>query len=153
MIHLVLVEPEIPPNTGNLIRLVANTGMHLHLIEPLGFSLEEKQLRRSGLDYHDLARVTVWPNLDEFLSQGPYQRLWIVETGGADRYDQVAYQDGDGLIFGPETRGLTPAQIQQIDAPLVSLPMVEGNRSLNLSNCVAICAYETWRQLDFRPLD
>ena len=153
MIHLVLFEPEIPPNTGNLIRLVANTGMRLHLIEPLGFSLEEKQLRRSGLDYHDLARVTTWPDLSTFLRDSECQRRWIVETGGSDRYDQVNYQAGDALIFGPETRGLTADQIAQINAPVVSLPMVPGNRSLNLSNCVSICAYEAWRQLGFQLPD
>jgi len=153
LIHLVLFEPEIPPNTGNLIRLVANTGMRLHLIEPLGFSLEEKQLRRSGLDYHDLARVTTWPDLSTFLRDSECKRRWIVETGGSDRYDQVHYQAGDALIFGPETRGLTADQIAQINAPVVSLPMVPGNRSLNLSNCVSICAYEAWRQLGFQLPD
>ena len=149
MIHLVLFEPEIPPNTGNLIRLVANTGMHLHLIEPLGFSLKEKQLRRSGLDYHDLAQVSTWKNLDAFLNEGPCQRLWIIETGGQLRYDQVDYAPGDGLIFGPETRGLKAEQIDQIGAPVVSLPMVPGNRSLNLSNCVSIVAFEAWKRCDF----
>lgn len=149
MIHLVLFEPEIPPNTGNLIRLVANTGMQLHLIEPLGFSLEEKQLRRSGLDYHDMARVTTWPSLAEFLEHSPCTRLWVIETGGARRYDQVQFAPGDGLIFGPETRGLKPEQLDAIPGEVISLPMVPGNRSLNLSNCVSIVAYEAWRQLDF----
>lgn len=149
MIHLVLFEPEIPPNTGNLIRLVANTGMQLHLIEPLGFSLEEKQLRRSGLDYHDMARVTTWPDLHTFLSDGPCGRLWVVETGGSQRYDQVEFAAGDGLIFGPETRGLKPEQLDLIPGEVISLPMVAGNRSLNLSNCVSIVAYEAWRQLGF----
>ena len=104
MIHLVLFEPEIPPNTGNLIRLVANTGMHLHLIEPLGFSLEEKQLRRSGLDYHDLAQVSTWKNLDAFLSEGPCQRLWIIETGGKLRYDQVDYAPGGTDLWTRDPR-------------------------------------------------
>lgn len=149
MIHLVLFEPEIPPNTGNLIRLVANTGMQLHLIEPLGFSLEEKQLRRSGLDYHDMARVHTWPDLQTWLREGTHSRVWVVETGGKKRYDQVRFESGDALIFGPETRGLKPQQLQEISGEIISLPMVPGNRSLNLSNCVSIVAYEAWRQLDF----
>ena len=149
MIHLVLFEPEIPPNTGNLIRLVANTGMQLHLIEPLGFSLEEKQLRRSGLDYHDMARVHTWPDLQTWLREGTHSRVRVVETGGEKRYDQVRFKSGDALIFGPETRGLKPQQLQEIPGEVISLPMVPGNRSLNLSNCVSIVAYEAWRQLDF----
>lgn len=100
MIHIVLFEPEIPPNTGNLIRLCANTGAQLHLIEPLGFSLEEKQLRRSGLDYHDMTRVHTYRDLDDFLARHPCNRLWVIETGGIQRYDQVAFKPGDGLVFG-----------------------------------------------------
>ncbi len=127
--------------------------MQLHLIEPLGFSLEEKQLRRSGLDYHDLARVQTWPNLPTFLADGPHTRIWVVETGGTRRYDQADFAAGDALIFGPETRGLKPKQIEQIQGEVISLPMVAGNRSLNLSNCVSIVAFEAWRQMEFAGAD
>jgi tRNA (cytidine/uridine-2'-O-)-methyltransferase len=149
VIHIVLFEPEIPPNTGNLIRLCANTGAHLHLIEPLGFSLEEKQLRRSGLDYHDMTRVHTYRDLPDFIARHPCTRLWVIETGGHQRYDQVTYQDGDGLVFGPETRGLKAAQLALLNSPVVSLPMTPNNRSLNLSNCASIVTFEAWRQLGF----
>ena len=149
MFHIVLFEPEIPPNTGNLIRLAANTGCHLHLIEPLGFSLEEKQLRRSGLDYHDMARVKVWPNLEAWLENGPHARVWVIETGGDQTYCDAAFEPGDALVFGPETRGLKDEQLQMLASTVLSLPMIEGNRSLNLSNCVTAVVYEAWRQNGF----
>ena len=149
MLTVCLFQPEIPPNTGNIIRLCANTGSELHLIHPLGFSLDEKSVRRSGLDYHDLARVSEYPNWDNYLTEQP-GRKFALSTKGTVRYDQVDYQDGDILVFGPETRGL-PTNIRESQAfdSVVTLPMHPDSRSLNLSNAVAIVLYEAWRQLNF----
>jgi tRNA (cytidine/uridine-2'-O-)-methyltransferase len=153
MLTVCLYEPEIPPNTGNIIRLCANTGACLHLIEPLGFSMDEKAVRRSGLDYHDLAHVTTFVNWDTYLQKTP-GRKFALSTKGDVRYDRIHYQPGDILVFGPETRGL-PADVRQSEAfeAVVKLPMRASSRSLNLSNAVAIVLFEAWRQLDFSGAD
>jgi len=150
MFHLVLFEPEIPPNTGNIIRLCANTGCTLHLIEPLGFTLEAAQLRRAGLDYADLAHVQVHRSLADCLSALSQARWTVVETGSGRTYDSISYAPGDVLLFGPETRGL-PAWVLALfpAGRRVAIPMRAGNRSLNLSNAVALVAYEAWRQQGF----
>jgi|TARA_B110000305_G_scaffold117421_1_gene131892 tRNA (cytidine/uridine-2'-O-)-methyltransferase len=149
MLTVCLFEPEIPPNTGNIIRLCANTGSRLHLIRPLGFSLDQKAVRRSGLDYHDLAKITEFPNWKSYL-QDQSQRKFAVSTRGTVCYNQVEYQPNDILVFGPETRGL-PDDVRDSDAfeSVIKIPMQPNNRSLNLSNSVAIVLYEAWRQLSF----
>jgi tRNA (cytidine/uridine-2'-O-)-methyltransferase len=149
--HIVLFQPEIPPNTGNTIRLCANTGAHLHLVEPLGFDLTEPQLRRAGLDYHDLARVSVHANLADCLAALDGARLFVIETDGTRRYDEAAFRPGDALLFGRETSGL-PAEVAAKLPPheRLSIPMRPSNRSLNLSNAVAVVVYEAWRQCGFR---
>lgn len=150
MLNVVLFEPEIPPNTGNIIRLCANTGCRLHLIEPLGFTLEDKQMRRAGLDYSEYATVTVHPDFTTFLDSERPSRLFGLTTKGSRGYHEVTYQSGDYLMFGPETRGL-PADIRQAlpQAHSLRVPMRPESRSLNLSNTVALVVYEAWRQLDF----
>jgi tRNA (cytidine/uridine-2'-O-)-methyltransferase len=154
MLHVVLFEPEIPPNTGNIIRLCANAGAALHLIKPLGFRLDDKSLQRSGLDYHDLAEVRVHANLAAFQAFCPDVRLFAVETGGAQRYSDVHFRDDDAFLFGPETRGLPPAVLEQIGAShCVSIPMSSRTRSINLSNSAALVLFEAWRQLGFRGAD
>lgn len=150
MFHVVLFQPEIPPNAGNIIRLTANTGAKLHLVKPLGFNLEDRQLARAGLDYHDLAEVDVhehWPACQAALGDS---RLFLVSTRGAVRYDTPRYRDGDAFVFGPETRGL-PQEMLDSAPPerRIRLPMVAGNRSLNLSNAVAVVVFEAWRQNGF----
>lgn len=152
MFHIVLFEPEIPPNTGNVIRLCANTGCELHLVEPLGFSLEEKAMRRAGLDYHDAARTHVHPNFEQCLSviKTPKNHIYALSTHGVRGYTEVSFQPGDVLLFGPETRGL-PTELRngpQVE-DVLRLPMLDNNRSLNLSNTVAIVCYEAWRQNGF----
>jgi tRNA (cytidine/uridine-2'-O-)-methyltransferase len=150
MFHIVLFEPEIPPNTGNVIRLCANTGATLHLVKPLGFRLDDKSLQRSGLDYHDLAHVKVHEHLEACLSDLAEARLFAVETGGAQRYSDVEYRGGDAFWFGPETRGLPPAVLARIGHDgCLHIPMRPASRSINLSNAVALVAYEAWRQLGF----
>jgi tRNA (cytidine/uridine-2'-O-)-methyltransferase len=150
MFHIALFEPEIPGNTGNVIRLCANTGATLHLVKPLGFRLDDKSLQRSGLDYHDLATVKVHRNLDAGLVELANARLFAVETGGARRYSDVQYRAGDALLFGPETRGLPDAVLTRVGREnCVSIPMQPQSRSINLSNAVALVAYEVWRQLQF----
>jgi len=149
--HVILLEPEIPPNTGNILRLCANTGCQLHLIEPLGFSLDRRSVRRAGLDYAELAIVRTHPGLQACLAQLPDLRLFAIDTGLPQRHDQVEFRAGDGLLFGPETRGLPAAALGQIAAERqLSIPMRPGNRSLNLSNAVAVVVYEAWRQIGFR---
>ncbi|MBL3555551.1 MULTISPECIES: tRNA (uridine(34)/cytosine(34)/5-carboxymethylaminomethyluridine(34)-2'-O)-methyltransferase TrmL [Marinobacter] len=150
MLNVVLFEPEIPPNTGNIIRLCANSGCRLHLIEPLGFTLEDKQMRRAGLDYSEYATVTVHPDYKSFLDSEQPLRLFGLTTKGSRGYHEVTYQKGDYLMFGPETRGL-PADIRQAlpEAHCLRVPMRPESRSLNLSNTVALVVYEAWRQLDF----
>ncbi|MCP1338922.1 tRNA (uridine(34)/cytosine(34)/5-carboxymethylaminomethyluridine(34)-2'-O)-methyltransferase TrmL [Idiomarina sp. M1R2S28] len=150
MLHLVLFEPEIPPNTGNVIRLAANTGMSLHLIEPLGFELDEKKVRRAGLDYHDLASVNIHKDWQSFLNNTSFNRIFACTTKGKTNYSAVAYQAGDVLLFGPETRGLPMEVLETFPQEnWLRLPMADTSRSLNLSNSVAIFAYEAWRQHDF----
>jgi len=150
MLHLVLFEPEIPPNTGNVIRLAANTGMSLHLIEPLGFQLDEKKVRRAGLDYHDLASVKIHKDWQDFLDNTQINRVFACTTKGQTNYSEVSYQAGDVLLFGPETRGLPMEVLKTFPQEnWLRLPMADSSRSLNLSNSVAIFAYEAWRQNGF----
>ncbi len=150
MFHIVLFEPEIPPNTGNIIRLAANTGCRLHLIEPLGFSLDEKRLRRAGLDYREWASVASYRNLADFLERSPCRRLFGYSTHGQRDHCSVTYEPEDGLLFGPETRGLPQGVRERLgEDRLLRLPMQPGSRSLNLSNCVAVVVYEAWRQQGF----
>ena len=152
MFHIVLVEPEIPPNTGNIIRLAANTGCTLHLIEPLGFSMEDKQLRRAGLDYHEYATVKRHASWQAFLeSENPAsERLFAMTTHASRTVFEAQFASGDWLVFGAETRGLS-APVRQSFAPAqcLKLPMLAGQRSLNLSNAVAVTVFEAWRQNDF----
>ena len=150
MFNIVLYQPEIPPNTGNVIRLCANTGCRLHLIEPLGFRLEDRQLKRAGLDYHEYATVQVHPGWDAFLATVPSSRRFAFSAKANNRYDQVEYQAGDVLVFGPETSGL-PEEVRASFEPRrrLRLPMVPASRSLNLSNAVAAVVYEAWRQNGF----
>lgn len=151
MLNIVLFEPEIPPNTGNIIRLASNAACQLHLIEPLGFSLDERRLRRAGLDYHELSGLTCHPDWDSFLATVPSAaQLFTISTKGHQAYNNCAYHPDDYLIFGPETRGL-PDAIREHSRVTSSayLPMQTGSRSLNLSNAVAIVVYEAWRQLGF----
>ena len=150
MFHVILYQPEIPPNTGNVIRLCANTGCQLHLIEPLGFSIDAAQVRRAGLDYHQMAAVHTYQSLAECLTRLSSARLLIIETVGSVRHSDFRFQGGDALLFGPETRGLPPELLAaHAGAPHLAIPMRAGNRSLNLSNSVAVVVFEAWRQLDF----
>ncbi len=150
MFHIALFEPQIAPNTGNAIRLCSNNGCHLHLIEPLGFSMEEKQLRRASLDYRDLANVTIHKNYDAFLEEMGDRRIFALTTKGSIPHDEPSYQEGDVLLFGSETSGL-PDDIRNAFAPdrRIRIPMLANARSLNLSNSIAIVSYEAWRQLGF----
>jgi len=150
MFHIVLFEPEIPPNTGNIIRLCANTGSQLHLIEPLGFELDDKRLRRAGLDYHEYAPLKRHLNLSACLAEIGSQRLFAFTTKGSHSYAEVAYQPGDIFLFGPESRGL-PVEIRESvpNQQRLRLPMRPECRSLNLSNAVAVVVYEAWRQHGF----
>lgn len=150
MFHVILFEPEIPPNAGNVIRLCANTGSTLHLVRPLGFSLDDAHVKRAGLDYHELARVREHENLDACLVQLDRSRVFAVETVGGLRHDAGCYRAGDAFLFGRETTGLPREVIARWPADrLIRLPMIAGNRSLNLSNAVAIVVFEAWRQLNF----
>jgi tRNA (cytidine/uridine-2'-O-)-methyltransferase len=151
LFHVILFEPEIPPNTGNVIRLCANTGAALHLIKPLGFRLDDKSLQRSGLDYHDMAAVSVHESLDHCLRGLPEERVFAVETGALQRYSDVPLRAGDAFLFGPETRGLPPHVLEHIGPDRrLSIPMRPHCRSLNLSNAVALTVFEAWRQLGFQ---
>jgi tRNA (cytidine/uridine-2'-O-)-methyltransferase len=149
-LDVLLYQPEIPPNTGNAIRLCANTGARLHLIEPLGFDLQDKQLRRAGLDYHEYATLQVHASLEAALAAIAPRRLFALSTRGSQRYDQPHYLPGDALLFGPETRGL-PTEVLQSLPPeqCLRLPMRPHNRSLNLSNSIAVVVFEAWRQCGF----
>jgi tRNA (cytidine/uridine-2'-O-)-methyltransferase len=150
MLDIVLFEPEIPPNTGNLIRLCANTGFRLHLIEPLGFALDDKRLRRAGLDYHEWARVKVHADWNAFVESVQPARVLAVSTRGRTGYHEVAYREGDALVFGPETRGLSQTMLDALPpAQRLRIPMLPDSRSLNLSNACAILVFEAWRQLEF----
>ena len=154
MLHVVLYQPEIPPNTGNIIRLCANTGARLHLIEPLGFELDDAKLRRAGLDYHEFTSLRTHASLDAFLASVQPARLFALSTRGRTRYDTVRYGKDDALLFGPETRGLPQAVIDALpEAQRLCLPMRPGNRSLNLSNAVAVTVFEAWRQAGFSNAD
>ena len=150
MFSIILYEPEIPPNTGNIIRLCANTGTDLHLIEPLGFELDEKRLRRAGLDYREFVSVQTHASLDDCLEALEQPRVFAFSTRNSNRYDEAKFAAGDALLFGPETRGLPQAVLDGL-APeqRLRLPMQEGNRSLNLSNSAAVVVFEAWRQLGF----
>lgn len=149
-LHVIFDNPVIPPNTGNAIRMCAGTGAHLHLVEPLGFDLSEKHLRRAGLDYHDLAEVTVHPHLDACLSTLPTSRVFAFDPRGATRHTDVAYRNGDALLFGTEPTGLPEDHLHHPRVTdLVRIPMVPGRRSMNLSNSAAVATYEAWRQLGF----
>ncbi|KAL0487337.1 tRNA (uridine(34)/cytosine(34)/5-carboxymethylaminomethyluridine(34)-2'-O)-methyltransferase TrmL [Acrasis kona] len=148
--HVVLYEPEIAPNTGNIIRLSANTGYNLHLIEPLGFSFDDARLRRAGLDYHEFAGVCIHKNFDAFCAAVNPNRIFAITTKGTKNYDEPQYQPGDALVFGPETRGLPKEFINALpEDQRIRIPMMPNSRSLNLSNSCAVLIYESWRQLKF----
>lgn len=151
MFHIVLFEPEIPANTGNIIRLCANTGTHLHLIHPLGFDMDDKKLRRAGLDYHEFAAVKEHPSFSDFKDTVSPERIFALSTKGTAYLHETAFKEGDALVFGPETRGL-PEDIRESIGKehVLRLPMLSDSRSLNLSNTVAIVVYEAWRQLGFK---
>jgi len=150
MFHVVLFQPEIPPNTGNIIRLCANTGAVLHLIHPLGFTLEDKQLKRAGLDYDEYARIREYPSLDEFVTQIRPTNLYAASTKGTVSYASINYQPGDALLFGPETRGLPGEVLATFDTEhVLRIPMQKTSRSLNLSNAVSVVLYEALRQNHF----
>ncbi len=151
MFHVVLYQPEIPPNTGNIIRLCANTGSDLHLIHPLGFVLDDKKLRRAGLDYREWAAVREHVSLDAFRKDVNPARLWGVSTRGTTVYAAARFEAGDAFLFGPETRGLPDAVLGELgEAAVLRLPMASHSRSLNLSNTVAVLVYEAWRQQGFQ---
>jgi tRNA (cytidine/uridine-2'-O-)-methyltransferase len=154
MFDVILYQPEIPPNTGNIIRLCANTGATLHLVKPLGFSLENKQLVRAGLDYHDFATITIYDSWSECAERFKNRRLFTVSTKGTHRYDLIEYTKGDAFLFGPESRGL-PAEVLggPFEEQRIRLPMMPESRSLNLSNTVAVVVYEAWRQVGFGNSD
>jgi tRNA (cytidine/uridine-2'-O-)-methyltransferase len=150
MLHIILFQPEIPPNTGNIIRLCANTGAGLHLVGPLGFQLDDARVKRAGLDYAEMTRVRQYANWSAFRLQNPGMRIWAFSTRGHKPCDEAAFALGDGLLFGPETRGLPDTMLTETGADFcLRLPMVEASRSLNLSNTVAVGLYEAWRQLGF----
>lgn len=150
MLDIVLYQPEIPPNTGNIIRLCANSGFALHLIEPLGFDWDDKKIRRAGLDYHEFAQVARWPDLDTYLQAQQPKRVFACTTKGKQWHSDAQYQLGDALLFGPETRGLPNDIIDALPAEQrVRIPMLAGSRSMNLSNAVSVFVYEAWRQLAY----
>ena len=150
MFDIVLFQPEIPPNTGNLIRLAANTGCRLHLVEPLGFDLSDKQVARAGLDYHDMACVQVHPSLAAVRTALPKRRWFALTTKGSTGYADCAFRPDDVLLFGPESRGLPAEILEQFDAAQrLRLPMLPGSRSMNLSNAVSVVVFEAWRQNGF----
>ena len=150
MLHIVLYEPEIPPNTGNIIRLCANTGFHLHLIHPLGFELDDKRLRRAGLDYREYADVAEYDSLEAFKKAVQPPHLYACSTRGTRNHADPQYAPGDALLFGPETRGLPQSLLDELPKEdILRLPMLPDSRSLNLSNAVAVFVYEAWQQLDF----
>lgn len=150
MFHVVLYQPEIPPNTGNVIRLCANAGVELHLVHPLGFELDEARLRRAGLDYREYARIHEHRDLNAFLAEVDPARVYALSSHGCRRHTEPAYRAGDAFLFGPETRGLPRAVTGEL-APerILRIPMRAGNRSLNLSNAVAVMVFEAWRQHGF----
>ena len=150
MLDIVLYQPEIPPNTGNIIRLCANTGYALHLIEPLGFDWDDKRVRRAGLDYHEFAEVKRYANFDAYLAEGNPNRVFACTTKGKAFHSDVQYQAGDALLFGPETRGLPDDIIESLPpAQRVRIPMLPDSRSMNFSNAVSVFVYESWRQFGY----
>ena len=150
MLHIVLFEPEIPPNTGNIMRLAANCGCRLHLIEPLGFRLDDRQLRRAGLDYRDRAGTSLHASYPDFLNSIEFNNLYAFTTKAQRPYADAGFAPGDALLFGPETRGLPAEILDSLDGDnRLRIPMADDSRSLNLSNAVAIAVYEAWRQQDF----
>jgi len=149
MLDIALFEPQIAPNTGNIIRLVANNGFRLHLIEPLGFDLEEKKLRRAGLDYKDMAHVSIHPDYATFAAKFEGRRIIACTTKGTRSHDAIDYTTDDVLLFGAETHGLAPEVMDSTEHNRIRIPMKENSRSLNLSNSVAIISYEAWRQMGF----
>lgn len=150
MLNIVLFEPEIPPNTGNIIRLCANTGFKLHLIEPLGFTWDDKRLRRAGLDYHEFATLKKHHDYQAFLDSEQPERLFALTTKGTPAHSAVSYQAGDYLVFGPETRGLPAYILDALPAQQkIRIPMLASSRSMNLSNAVSVVVYEAWRQLGY----
>jgi len=153
MFHVVLYQPEIPPNTGNIIRLCANTGSALHLIQPLGFELDDRRLRRAGLDYREFVAVRVHESLEALVRALQPPAIWALSTRGTCSYAEVRYRPGDALLFGPETRGLPVEVLEALgQQSVLRLPMVASSRSLNLSNTVAVVVYEAWRQQGFSTL-
>ncbi len=151
MFDVALYEPEIPPNTGNIIRLAANTGCRLHLIEPLGFSIDDKQLRRAGLDYREFASLKVHEDFDTFLTEVNRERIFAITTRGKTHHADVTFEEDDCFLFGPETRGLPTTILDSMPADRkLRIPMLEDSRSLNLSNAVSVIVYEGWRQLGFK---
>jgi len=151
MMNIVLFEPEIPPNTGNIMRLAANTGFKLHLIRPLGFELNDKQLRRAGLDYREWADVNTYENYDEFIISFEFNDLYAFTTKAQKTYSEAAFRPGDALLFGPESRGLPTEILNSLPSDnRLRIPMASASRSLNLSNTVSIAVYEAWRQQGFR---
>ncbi len=151
MFHIALYQPEIPPNTGNLIRLSTNIGFQLHLIRPLGFVLDDKRLRRAGLDYFDVQKMNVHDSFEDFLTVVSGRRVFLCETYGKQGYHEVAYTSGDAVVFGSETRGLPDSLLERWPKECcIRLPMQKVCRSMNLSNCVSVVAYEVWHQLGFK---
>ncbi len=150
MLDVVLYQPEIPPNTGNIIRLCANTGFRLHLIEPLGFELDDQRLKRAGLDYHEFAELKTYPDFSSFVTTIKPGRVLALSTKGSINYSNCQFQPGDTLMFGPETRGLPTEILTSLpEDQVLRLPMLAKSRSLNLSNTVAVVVYEAWRQMSF----
>ncbi len=151
MLHVVLFEPEIPPNTGNIIRLCANTGFQLHLIEPLGFDLDEKKVRRAGLDYHEMANMKIHKNWQAFVDDVTPKRCYAITTKGKQWHTEVEFQAGDAIVMGPESRGLPDEMLNSLSQEeKILIPMVPDSRSLNLSNATSVIIYEAWRQLGFK---
>ena len=154
MLHVILYQPEIPPNTGNIIRLCANTGAKLHLVGPLGFQLDNTRVKRAGLDYAEMARVQQYLSWSRFKSEHSEMRIWTFSTRGRKTYNQAEFKIGDGLLFGPETRGLPDSVLAETGMDFcLRLPMADASRSLNLSNTVAVGLYEAWQQLGFPRAD
>ena len=150
MLHIALLQPEIPPNTGNIIRLCANSGAQLHLIHPLGFELDDKRMKRAGLDYHEWASIIHYSDEQDFITKNASRRIFACTTKAQKNYTDMTYNDEDMLLFGPETRGL-PADMRERFHP-IRIPMQANSRSLNLSNAVAIILFEAWRQLEFKAI-
>ena len=154
MIHIALFEPEIPPNTGNIMRLCVNSGAQLHLIKPLGFELDDKQLKRAGLDYREYANVSTYDSLDELIVKLEPSRILAITTKGPTTYTDIHFEEDDLILFGPETRGLPAEILDQVPGEFkLRIPMLKESRSLNLSNAVAVVIYEAWRQSGFQDGD